>query len=557
MVKKLFFGGDILTMVNKEDEPEAVFVEDGKIRYVGRFTKAAQLAGAEAEQVDLNGRTLMPSFIDGHSHISLYARFAEFPDLSDCISFADIVGRLKEELMKNPVSEDGILFAVNYDHNFLNEGRHPNRKLLDQVSEKIPIWIYHTSGHMGVANSRLLTLSGINSESPDPDGGHLGRFEDGSPDGYIEEIPALMPVLLTAFSRIQADAVQQMADVQDVYLKYGVTTVQDGSSNSEGIAFLKSLAEQKLLRVDVVAYPMYTDHPADLLKQNPEMADGYYNRLKIGGGKILLDGSPQARTAWLSESYEGDEEYCGYAALPDTEVESAIRDAEENGYQLLAHANGDAAAEQYLRCYEKVLRECGLKTGSDHKTEINAENRRVSGYAHTDRRPVMVHCQTVRDDQLKKMAELGMIPSIFVAHTYFWGDVHLKNLGKKRGNHISPVKSALAYGLPYNFHQDCPILPPDMLRTVWCAVNRKTRGGILIGEDQRISVFDALKGITIHAAYEYFEEDQKGSIEVGKLADLVILDQNPLKVEREKLADIRILETMKEGEVLYRGQIKM
>lgn len=164
---------------------------------------------------------------------------------------------------------------------------------------------------------------------------------------------------------------------------------------------------------------------------------------------------------------------------------------------------------------------------------------------------MMIHCQTVRDDQLDRMAELKMVPSIFIAHTYYWGNVHLKNLGPVRGAHISPVKAAMDRGLVYNFHQDPPVVKPDMMHTVWCAVNRLTRSGQPIGQDQCIGTYDALKGVTINGAYAYHEENVKGSLLAGKLADMVILDQNPLKVEKMKLANVKVLMTIKEGNVVY------
>ena len=169
-----------------------------------------------------------------------------------------------------------------------------------------------------------------------------------------------------------------------------------------------------------------------------------------------------------------------------------------------------------------------------------------------DLRPVMIHCQTVRNDQLDRMIPLKMIPSIFVGHVYYWGDVHMKNFGPERGNHISPAKDALDRNLMINFHQDTPITKPNMLHSVWCAVNRLSRQGNLIGEDQKISVYDALKAVTINAAYEYFEENSKGSIKEGKRADLVILDKNPLAVDPMTIKDIKVLETIKDGKTIYK-----
>lgn len=535
-MQKLYYGGDILTMVKETDAPEAVLVTDGKIEYVGSLKEARTLAGEAVEEADLAGKTLMPSFIDPHSHISMYSQFSAFADLSECTTFGEIVEILKRYQEEKQIGEDGIIMGTGYDHNFLQEEAHPTCKVLDEVSETIPVCLFHTSGHMAVANTALLKLAGLNKESREPEGGHYGRDEQGELNGYLEEVPALTPVLMTAFSRVKTDPMKQIAAVQDIYLKYGITTAQDGAAGREAIEGFLQLAEYGVFKLDVVAYATSDENGiSELLSAHPKAADQYQNHFKIGGAKIILDGSPQGRTAWLSKPYEGEEIYCGYPTHGDNAVEKMVQAAVDGGYQILAHCNGDAASDQYIRCYKKALA--------------------ASGKEAADLRPVMIHCQTVRDDQLDEMAEIGMIPSIFVAHTYYWGDVHLKNLGWERGSRISPVRSALERGLKYNFHQDSPVLKPDMMQTVWCAVNRITRKGVKIGEEQCISVFDALKGVTINAAYAYHEEDRKGTIEPGKLADLVILEKNPLKVSPEELKDIAVEETIKEGKTLYKRKV--
>lgn len=534
-MQKLIFGGDIITMVQETDAPEAVLVTDGKITYVGSRKEAEALAKPEAERTDLMGKTLMPSFIDAHSHISMYSQFSTFADLSQCSNFDEIVDTLKQYQKEKQIGEDGVIMGTGYDHNFLEEGTHPDKFVLNRVSDRIPIFLFHTSGHMGVANSALLELSGMPEKAKDPAGGHFGRDKDGSLNGYLEEMPAITPVLMKIYPKLISNPVKQMQEVQDIYLKYGVTTVQDGALGKDGVEGFLQFADSHVFKLDVVAYVMMEDEGIqEVLQKYPQAAMQYNNRFKIGGGKTFLDGSPQGKTAWLTKPYEGEETYRGYPAASEEMMEKLTKAAVEGGYQLLAHCNGDAASDQFIRCYKKALQEAG-----DKKMDL---------------RPVMIHCQTVRDDQLKEMAKINMIPSIFIAHTYYWGDVHLKNLGAERGARISPAKSALEYGLKYNFHQDCPVLPPDMMQTVWCAVNRISRKGVKIGEDQCISVYDALKGVTIHAAYAYHEESLKGSIEPEKLADLIILEKNPLKTDKAALKDIAVLETMKEGKTLYKKE---
>lgn len=533
---QLYYGGDIITMENEEDNPEAVVVNNGKIIFVGSFEDAKGLCEKEKngyEKINLSGMTLMPSFIDAHGHISMVAQFSSFCNLSECRNFQDIIKSLSEYKEKNDIKEDSVIIGYGYDHNFLDEQKHPDKEILNQVSETIPMYILHVSSHMGVANSALLALAGISKDTKDPQGGLFGRDEQGNPNGYVEESPAMAMVITKAFSRVKTDYIKQMQDAERLYLRYGITTAQDGASGCEILQGLTAFARENLFKIDVVAYVM-TDDYEKAIQKYPEYCNEYMNHFRIGGAKIVLDGSPQGKSAWLSKPYEGEKEYRGYPTHTTQEVLAAAKDAVNKGYQLLAHCNGDSASEQFIECYERALRECER----DGAQEL---------------RPVMIHCQTVRDDQLVKMKALNMIPSIFVAHTYYWGDIHIKNLGQERASHISPAKTALECGLKYNFHQDAPVVTPDMMHTVWCAVNRHTRTGCLIGKEQCIDVYDALKGITINSAYEYHEEAQKGSIKTGKLADMVILNQNPLKIDKMKLADVKVIKTIKEGKVVFDG----
>jgi len=334
--------------------------------------------------------------------------------------------------------------------------------------------------------------------------------------------------------RIKPDIMKILKGMQKKYIENGVTTIQEGAANDGYMKLLKLADLLGQLKVDVVAYPLLSTDGKDLCNKNPRMIKKYKKHIKIGGYKMILDGSPQGRSAWMSEPYLGGEaDYCGYPWIADEEAYEYAKTAIEDGMQLLTHCNGDAASEQFLNAYEKAL-------ASVDKADKN------------DLRPVMIHCQTVRNDQLDRMIPLKMIPSIFVGHVYYWGDVHMKNFGSNRGHHISPAKDALNRNLTINFHQDTPITHPNMLHSVWCAVNRLSRQGNVIGEDQKISVYDALKAVTINAAYEYFEEDSKGSIKEGKRADLVILDKNPMEADPMEIKDIKVLETIKDGKTIYK-----
>ncbi len=528
-MKTFYYNGTIITMKESALYAEAVCVEDGRIRAAGNLDQVMKLKTDTDQVIDLQGNTMLPGFVDAHSHFVGAANAMTQCDLSSCSNFAQIVDVMKDFAKKRNLSKDAWIMGCNYDQNFLDERRHPDRSVLDEISRTNPVVIIHASSHMGVANSMGLMLQQIDERTADCPGGRYGREgESRIPDGYIEE-----KAFLEFQSKLPMPSTEELLDLiceaQRMYAGYGITTVQDGMVGKPLFQLLKYASETGRLKLDVAGYADITT-AAELPEEEPAYANRYCGRFKLGGYKIFLDGSPQGRTAWMTAPYEGDAGYCGYPVYTDGELEKYIGLALDKKQQLLAHCNGDAAAEQYIARFEKVL------------------NERKEKDLH---RAVMVHAQLVRKDQLRRMAEIGMIPSFFVAHTYYWGDIHLKNFGLQRGSQISPVKDAVDYGMKYTFHQDTPVIPPDMMRTVWSAVNRRSKTGKIIGENQKISVLDALKAITIHGAYQYSEETEKGSIESNKLADFVVLDRNPLKVPEEELADIRVVMTIKENQIIY------
>ena len=521
----IFYNGDIITMDDENKFPEAVLVRDNIIFKVGKFEEIIQYKNENTEMVDLKGKTLMPGIIDPHSHITAYAQTLATVSLRDCTNIKDIVSKLKEYKENNNI-KDSIIVGIGYDHNSLEEKRHPNKFDLDKELSENPIVIAHASGHMGVANSKALEMFKITDETLDSQGGKIGRVEGSKePNGYLEENDFISRTGAAVNQTIE-QRLDLLEKAQNDYLKNGITTCQDGLTKKSEWNLLKAASDRKKLKIDVVAY-IDVVGSKNLLEDNKSYLKEYKDRLKIGGYKLILDGSPQGKTAWMTKPYEGEETYCGYPVKTDEEVLGFVDESVKNDIQLLTHCNGDAAADQLLKAFKKAEVESVQKT-----------------------RPVLIHAQTTREDQLKECKKINMIPSFFVTHTYYWGDIHIKNLGE-RGYKISPVRTALDLGMKYTFHQDTPVILPNMLETVWSAVNRKTKSGITIGEEQKIDVYNALKAITIYAAYQYFEENVKGSIKEGKLADLVVLDKNPLKVDKADIKDIVVLETWKEGKKLY------
>ena len=537
-MQKLFHNATFVTMENEDSVAEALLVdEDGTIAYIGNLEDARAQA-QDAQEIDLGGKVVLPGFIDPHSHFCGVSRYVLFADLSQCTSFDDICNKLREFAEENNVDEDGIICGQGYDQNFLEEGCHPTKDVLDTVSTTIPVSILHCSGHMAVINSRYLELAGIGEGAVAPEGGLYGYYEGTkTPNGYVEELAALLPLNPITLSRQKFDIVSLCMDMQKEYLSHGITTCQEGATTMADEKLYTMLASKGLLKLDVVSYPMIGEDIDTFYSEFSEfVGPEYNNHWRIGGVKMFADGSPQGLTAWMSEPYvegpHGETDYVAYGTISDEDAVAFIKEAIDKDRQVLCHTNGDAASDQYMRCYEKAMEL------SDNPNKANL-------------RPVMIHCQTARRDQYENMKRIGMIPSIYASHIWYWGDIHVKNFGPVRGGRISACHDAIECGLPFTLHTDTPILRPNMLEAVWCAAARITRSGAQLDEDQRVSVFEALRAITANAAYQYGEEDRKGTLAVGKLADLVVLDKNPLDVALDEIKNIEVLETIKEGAVVY------
>ncbi len=525
MEQQLYIGGKILTM-EKEEYAEALLVENGKIKAVGT-QEELEAMGRGAECIRLHGAVVMPSFIDAHSHISGYAFSLMQASVEGAGSFSDIQAVIREFIRKNHIEKGKWIQVKGLDPTSLIEKCPPDKRILDEAAPENPVLLQHQSGHTGVFNTMALRLLGVTAETPVPEGGRI-VLENGEPTGYMEE-NAYLAYLQKLPVPTMEELEKNFQKAQEIYASYGITTAQDGMVVGMLADIYRYLCSNKKLWLDIVGYADFREKET-LLKKLQAYMDGYKNHFRLGGYKIFLDGSPQARTAWMRQPYEGEREYCGYPVLEDETVREYVQKALSEGKQLLAHCNGDAAARQYIEAFETVL-----------KGRPEAENIR----------PVMIHAQLLGRDQIEAVKRLRMIPSFFIGHVYYWGDAHIENFGRDRAAHISPAGSALRAGIPFTFHQDSPVTEPNMLESAWCAVARRTKSGVLLGEDERISPMDALKAVTVYGAYQYFEEKEKGSIRPGKKADLVILDRDPAKIKTEEIRNIRILETIKDGEPIY------
>lgn len=531
---QILYHGTFLTMDDRNPSCEAVLVENGIIKAVGDLNSLKEMS-PKAILRDMGNHTVLPGFVDGHSHITavayglLLANLKPSP-LGTCDSIGDVVRELKSFLETHELKPGQWLMGMGYDNSVFPEGAHPTRFDLDQVSTEIPIAATHISGHMGVVNSKGMELLGYLGENISvPSGGVVEH------SGLIKE-EALLSRMGDMKGPDPASVVEAVNEASKLYASYGLTTVHDGKAAREQIELLKAAGQSGGLLEDVAAY-LTPEAARELLpRQNPR-ENPYENHLRLAGVKLFLDGSPQGKTAWLSKPYyvvpENEKpDYCGFPVQTQEYVIETMKECLKSHWQINVHANGDAAIEQMIDCYEQALKETGSRE---------------------DLRPVIIHCQTVREDQLKRMNDLGMLASFFHDHVYYWGDYHYESvLGPERASRISPLQSALHHGVSFTLHQDSPVAPPDVLGAVYRAVTRKTLKGRILGPEQRIDVMEALKAVTINGAYQLFEEGRKGSIAPGKMADFVVLSENPLNVQPEEIKNIKVLETIKDGKTIYR-----
>ena len=532
----VYIGEHIISMTGSN--PGAVAVRGDRIVATGSAQEITPLIGESTRVIELGEQALLPGFIDAHGHFSALARTADYVDLSPppvggAESIADIVRALRLAIEQSSIPAGTLVTGFGYDDSLLEERRHPTRFDLDEASTSHPIVIRHVSGHLAVGNSLALADAGISAETPDPAGGIVRRLEDGAPDGVMEETAmTLLPDAVASltperFAELRRQALQ-------IYAGYGITTIQDSNLPLDYIEMLRQEAASDAYPVDMVAYAM-ANPLSDEVLDSIEVEQNYVNGFRLGGIKFTLDGSPQGRTAWLTEPYEqgppgAADDYVAYPSYEPSEYLRRIPAIIERGLPALVHVNGDAAIDLMLEGLESIAQQGPLP----------------------DHRSVAIHAQLARPDQLDRMRELGVLPSFYAVHPFFWGDWHRLSFGDERASFISPLRAALDRGIPITIHNDSPVVPPDIMRLVSIAVNRETRSGYVLGPDQRVDVMEALHAVTLGAAYQYFEENEKGSLEAGKRADFVILAQDPRIVESEALADIDIVETISRGMTIYR-----
>ena len=541
----MFVNGTILTMDDKGSQAEAAATLGDKIVAIGTTAAIQRLAGPTTRMVDLAGKTMVPGLNEPHNHFAMYGVYAlrlvnlQSPPIGPVSRMKDLVETLRERAGKTPKGE--WVYGRGYDDTLMTEQRHPTRHDLDQASTEHPIYITHVSDHLSVANSKALALAGVTKDTIEPQGGVIRKDPKTSePDGVFEEMPAQALVFrhlppLTMDLRLEA-----MALAARDYLKTGVTSCSDAGVAFPGVGSpAEIVAYQRATGQGLVPIRMTMMVGVEFLLgpdgKSPSFVTGFGdNHLKIGPAKIIVDGSIQGYTGWLAKPYyvpfKGDSSYRGYPVTAPDKLNRLVLEAHKAGCQIAAHGNGDAAIDAILDAYQLAQKE----------------------FPRPDARHRIEHCQMAREDQLDRMAELGVSPSFFASHTYYWGDRHKAIfMGPERAKRISPLKSALKRGIKFTIHSDCPVTPVSPLFCVFAAVNRITRNGEVLGPEYRLTPEEALRAVTIDAAWQTFDEKIKGSIEVGKLADFTLLAENPLTVPPERIKDIKVEEVIIGGKSVY------
>ncbi|CAH0532016.1 N-substituted formamide deformylase [Allocatenococcus thiocycli] len=536
----VFYNGTIVTMDGDQSVASSLAIKDGKI--VGLNVESDYYSSEDTRLIDLNNQTIVPGFIDAHGHLSMVAQTVNFANLAPSpIGNSDTIALLVNEMQQfwdgKTLAEGQWMVGMSYDDSLLAEKRHPTKYDLDQISTEVPIVIVHVSFHLAVVNSKALELLGIDATTANPDGGKIVRVSGSNePNGVLEETAMYLAMGGLSSAPQSADTIKTtFKAAQEYYASFGITTVQEGAASHESVLLYEDLGASGDLFLDIVAYPTW-DAYSMMKLDGYAPSKTYTNNFRIGGAKIVLDGSPQGKTAFMTQPYLNPPvgeaaSYVGYPTLTSEFLETKLRSYLDEGTQFIVHTNGDASVDMYLAALDAI------STESDDFSKI---------------RPVSIHSQTTRDDQLEAMVKYQMIPSFFSAHTFFWGDWHRDEVfGEERAIRISPTRSASNLGINYTTHNDAPVVDPDIIRLMYNTVNRVTRSGQTLGEDQKATAYEALASVTKNAAYQYLEEDQKGTIEVGKLADLVVLSANPLTIEPEKMNTIEVLKTYKEGQLVY------
>lgn len=528
----IFVNGEVVTVSPEDDVFEAVAVRGNKICAVGTTQEILRLQGPETWVVDLRGNSLLPGFIDSHLHMLMYGTDRLGVDCKSGVrEMVDITSRLVRRARETP--PEGWVRGWGYNHQKLAESRHPTREDLDRVSQEHPVIVVRTCNHISAVNSRALEVLGITRDTPDPEGGTIVRDENGEPTGVLKETAHMTAFEASRYS--SSEMLEALSIANHEFLRLGITSVHEaGGYGPEQMRITYQAVATGLVKVRIYAIVCSLNRSEEFVRHaiDAGLVNGMGDeRFRIGPAKIFTDGSSSGPTCATREPYTSDPNDYGILYYTQEQINEILGEAHRNGFQITAHAIGDRAVEMVINCIEKALRE---HPREDHRHRIE-------------------HAGMVPHDLMDRIERLGIIPIPNPAFFYEFGEGYIKNYGE-RVEHMFPMAEYLDRGIIAAAGSDTPVTIADPLWGIYCAVTRNTESSVPVGESQKISVLEAVRAFTYNGAYASFEEERKGSIEVGKLADLVVLDGSILSSSPEEILSLKPVLTMINGEVVFRGE---
>lgn len=535
--------------MNEENEQAgSLAVKDGIITHIWETSTAPKeifTIDENTKIIDLEGATLLPGFIDTHNHILSYALMLDMVNCSSPLNknIEEVLVRIREKAKE--LSKGEWIQGFGYDDTLLAEHRHITRQELDEAAPDHPVYLNHSSGHIAAVNSKALEIADIAETIEDTSKGHFGRDDAGRLNGVLFEHGAMGAVNQVIPEKTEDELLLLLRKAVEEYLAQGITMnsvaavgMMHTTELELNVHFKAGKTKLNPMRTQLMlVHNLFegdelfgTYSAAELDAEIREKSGG---RVRLDSAKLFQDGSIQGLTAALREPYTSNPDLTGELIHSQDALNEAFLNLHNRGFRIAVHGNGDRAIESILEGYAYVL---SKTPGVNHRHRIE-------------------HAQTANHDDLNKMKELGVIPSFFINHIYYFGDRHEKIfLGTERAKCMNPLKTATEKGLRFTLHSDNPITPISPLFSVWVAVNRVTLAGEVLGADEKCDVITALKSMTLYGAELNFDEENAGSIDIGKRADFAILEQDPTAIDPLQIKDIKVLGTIIDGEFVYEAE---
>ena len=532
----LLLNGKVITVDSEFNIVEAVAVKDSKIIATGTTPEIEGLQGEGTEVIDLKGKTVLPGLIDSHLHVvstgMLLSQInCRTPPMS---SISDILTAVKEAADKAEPGE--WILGRGWDQVKLSDHRNPTRWDLDKVSSENPVWLTRTCGHIGVCNSLALEIGGVSKDTPQPLGGNIEKDEGGEPTGLLEEGPAMNIVRKHIPPTSFEDTVKAIKLASKAFSEAGLTGVVDAGIDSKTMRAYQRAADDGELnvRVNMMLHGKLGDETAEesvaRISDFP-LSTGYGNDLlRFLGLKLLIDGGIGGRTALLREPYEDQEDNKGILIMPTEDLQKRVDAGNLAGMNIGIHCAGGGAMDIVLNAFEETNKKKPIK------------GRRFS----------IIHAYQPTEENFETCRRLGIVVASQPSFLYYLGDSYHENVGDDRSKWLKPHRAWIDKGIEVASGTDSPVTPYPPFPSLWASIARKTEVlGTQMGTKQKVTRDEAIRMYTIKGAYYTFEENIKGSIEPGKMADMIVLDKDILTCPEDEIKDTKTLKTILGGKTVY------